>query len=66
MNSKIAIIEIGAGLAVPTIRIYGERMAKRFKRAHLIRINPLDTHVSAYRGMAIKAGGLEGLIAILG
>ena len=66
MNSKIAIIEIGAGLAVPTIRIYGERMAKRFKRTHLIRINPLDTHVSAYRGMAIKAGGLEGLIAILG
>ncbi len=66
MNSRIVIIEIGAGLAVPTIRIFGERMAKRFKRAHLIRINPVDTHVSAYRGMAIKAGGLEGLRMLLG
>lgn len=66
MNSKIVVIEIGAGLAVPTIRIYGEKMAKRFKRAHLIRINPVDIHVSAYRGLAIKAGGLEGLRALLG
>ncbi|WP_298086299.1 Sir2 family NAD-dependent protein deacetylase, partial [uncultured Campylobacter sp.] len=66
MNSRIVIIEIGAGLAVPTIRIFGERMAKRFKMAHLIRINPVDTHVSAYRGMAIKAGGLEGLRMLLG
>ena len=66
MNSRIVIIEIGAGLAVPTIRIFGERMAKRFKRAHLIRINPVDTHLSAYRGMAIRAEGLEGLKMLLG
>lgn len=65
MNSKIAIIEIGAGLAVPTIRAYGERMAKRFNKANLIRINPTDTKINPYCGVSIKMGGLEALKAIL-
>ncbi len=38
------IVEIGAGKAVPTVRITGERLAARY-RARLIRINPREFDV---------------------
>ncbi len=64
-NSKIAIIELGAGLTVPTIRKHGEALVKRFKNATLIRINPVDNYVSQYIGISLKCGALDGLRQIL-
>ena len=64
-NSKIAIIEIGAGLAVPTIRKHGEALVKRFKNATIIRINPKDNILNSQLGISLKLGGLEALNQIL-
>ncbi len=41
---KLVILEFGAGLAVPTIRFFGENITTRYD-ATLIRINPRDTEV---------------------
>jgi len=41
---KLVILEFGAGLAVPTIRFFGENIASRYD-ATLIRVNPRDTQV---------------------
>lgn len=38
---KLVVIEFGAGLAVPTVRMTGERIAKNFG-AKLIRVNPRE------------------------
>lgn len=64
-DKKLAIIEIGVGEAIPTIRNYGEKFAKKFKKAKLIRINPRDFYVSKYIGYSIPYGGLEGLEKVL-
>ncbi len=41
---KLVILEFGAGLAVPTIRFFGENIASRYD-AKLIRVNPRDIDV---------------------
>ncbi len=41
---KIVILEFGAGLAVPTIRYFGESLTSNYN-AKLIRINPRDTEI---------------------
>ncbi len=41
-NSRMSVIEIGAGTAVPTVRIEAERLAA-FPNATLIRINPRES-----------------------
>jgi len=64
-GKKLAIIEIGAGKAIPTIRNYGEKFAKKSKNFKLIRINPRDFHVSQYIGYSIPFGGLDGLRKVL-
>ena len=56
---KVAVIEIGAGTAIPSIRRMSESAAKTF-RTSLIRINPRD-----YQGLPgtlkLPFGGLEGI-----
>ena len=64
-NKKLAIIEIGAGKAIPTIRQEGDHMAKQFKNTKLIRINPRDFHMDEHSGFSIPFGALEGLEKIL-
>jgi len=64
-NKKLAIIEIGAGTAIPTIRQQGEHMAKRFSNYKLIRINPRDFKISKKLGFSIPFGGLEGIKKVL-
>ncbi len=58
-NLKLAIVEIGAGKAVPTVRYQSEKVAERFG-ATLIRINPRDYDVP-YGHISIPLGGLEGI-----
>ncbi|WP_457644494.1 SIR2 family NAD-dependent protein deacylase [Persephonella sp.] len=60
---EVAIIEIGAGKAVPTVRIFSERVKDRIFGT-LIRINPRDYDVPSGRDISIPLGGLEGIKAV--
>ncbi|NPA66984.1 MAG: NAD-dependent deacetylase [Chlorobi bacterium] len=63
-KAKPVIIEIGAGTAVPTVRLKSERLASEFETT-LIRINPRDFHIPHYvKGIEIPAGALEGIFGI--
>ena len=42
-GAKLAVIEIGAGTAVPTVRMTSEDVARHFG-VPLIRINPREAH----------------------
>jgi len=65
-GKKLTIIELGAGKAIPTIRNYGEKFAKKSKYFKLLRINPRDFYVSQYIGWSFPYGALEGLQKIEG
>ena len=64
-NKKVVIIEIGAGIAIPTIRLEGQHLAKRFNNYKLVRINPREFEISKNIGFSIPFGGLEGLKKVL-
>ena len=55
----LAIVEVGAGMAVPTVRYQGERLAMA-RNARLIRINPRDREVPDGE-ISIQSGSLEAL-----
>jgi NAD-dependent SIR2 family protein deacetylase len=60
-HKRLVIVEIGAGKAVPTVRLTSERIAREFN-ATLIRINPRDYDVPAnIKAFSIPTGGLDGL-----
>ena len=60
-NKSLVIVEIGAGLAVPTVRMTCESLLQNWKaEASFIRINPRDT--GAMDGIEVlETGALEGL-----
>lgn len=58
-DKKIVIIEIGAGTAVPTVRYESESILGS-NNAHLIRINPRDSHTPANQ-TSIPLNGLKGI-----
>lgn len=60
---RLAIIEIGAGTAIPTLRQYGERLVER-RGARLVRINPREADVSMTQGVGIPFGALDALRGI--
>lgn len=58
-SARLAVIELGAGTAIPSVRHTSERLAERFD-ATLIRINPRESHVpTGHFGLA--TGALQGL-----
>jgi NAD-dependent SIR2 family protein deacetylase len=59
---RLAIVECGAGTAVPTIRLGCENFARRFA-GDLVRINPREPHIPAGH-VALAAGALDALRAI--
>ncbi|MBC8138974.1 MAG: NAD-dependent deacetylase, partial [Fibrella sp.] len=63
-GGKIAVIEIGAGRAIPTVRLLSERVADA-AAATLVRINPRDC-VAPMRGVcaSIPLGSLDALTRI--
>lgn len=61
---RLAIIEIGAGEHVPTVRYESERTAVMLDGL-VIRINPRDYYIDSSIGVGIPMGGLEGLSEIL-
>ena len=50
------VIEIGAGVSIPTVRLFSEQFMSR-----LIRINPTDAKIPYKKGVSLAMGGLEGL-----
>lgn len=54
-----AVIELGAGLAIPTVRRKGEAL-----KAPLIRINPAAPEVSGHQQIGLKMGALQALMEI--
>jgi len=62
---RVAIVEIGAGTAIPTVRRQGEEIARRLPRARLIRINPREPEINPDLGWGLAMGGLEGIEALL-
>ncbi|MBF0143094.1 MAG: NAD-dependent deacetylase [Magnetococcales bacterium] len=63
-KQRLVVVEIGAGLAIPTIRLRSENHARR-AGGQLIRINPRDEAVTSPEDMALPLGGAEGTAAIL-
>ena len=53
------IIELGAGIAIPAVRMFGALLD-----APLIRINPMDVEVEKPGDIPIQAGALAGIAAI--
>jgi len=61
-HGRLAIIECGAGLAVPTIRAAGEALARRMD-ATIVRINPRDPGFSRH-AICVMTGAAEALARI--
>jgi NAD-dependent SIR2 family protein deacetylase len=61
-GASLAIIEMGAGTAVPTVRNTSEQIAKRFD-VPLIRINPRESQGAE---IGIEMGAAEALDKIIG
>jgi len=57
---KLAVVEIGAGRAVPTVRLQSEAIALSHS-APLIRINPRDYHVPSAEDIGLAVGSQEGI-----
>ncbi len=62
-KAKLAIVELGAGKAVPSVRLKSQSIAK-YKNATLIRINPRDYDIRG-EGISIPLGALEGVSKII-
>jgi NAD-dependent SIR2 family protein deacetylase len=57
------VIEIGAGLSIPTVRHFAQRVVRRHAGS-IIRINPREPHIGDLPGVAIAGAALETLSAI--
>ncbi len=57
---RIAVIELGAGTSIPTVRRLSERIGWGVENAHVIRINPREPEIMEPH-VSIQAGALEGL-----
>jgi NAD-dependent SIR2 family protein deacetylase len=63
-NYPLAVVEIGAGEAVPTVRNQAEHLVRKFE-ARLIRINPRDYQVPDKTHVSLPLGGAEGVDGIV-
>ncbi|GIW89061.1 MAG: NAD-dependent protein deacetylase [Isosphaeraceae bacterium] len=62
-SARLVIIECGAGLAIPTIRLISERAVRQFQGT-LIRINPREPEVPDPTHIALPIGARAALEAI--
>jgi NAD-dependent SIR2 family protein deacetylase len=61
--ARIAVLEIGAGTAIPSIRELGRQVVSRM-RGTLVRINPREYEVERGEDVSIQSGSLRALEAI--
>ncbi|MBV5323618.1 NAD-dependent deacetylase, partial [bacterium] len=59
-DKLIVVIELGAGSAIPTIRIASERLGWRYPGATVIRINTREPEIQDPH-IGLACGALEGL-----
>ncbi|MBR8034473.1 SIR2 family NAD-dependent protein deacylase [Burkholderia vietnamiensis] len=59
LAGRIVVVEIGAGMALPTVRRFSERHAPR-----LVRINTREPQTDPAKGVGIRGGALGTLLAI--
>ena len=59
LAEHLVVVEIGAGMALPTVRRFSERHAP-----HLVRINTREPQIDPAKGIGIRGGALETLLAI--
>jgi len=64
-NKKAAIIEIGAGSAIPTVRMEGEHLSQKYPKTKLIRINPQESEVILEKNISISSGAKTALEILL-
>ncbi len=62
LEGALVVVELGAGTAVPTVRLTSEHLARE-RGGRLVRINPGEAAVSG-RGLSIDLGALEALEAL--
>jgi NAD-dependent SIR2 family protein deacetylase len=62
-NRRIAVLEMGAGTAIPTIRATSERIGWNCEHATVIRINPREPEIQPPH-ISLVCGALEGLRVI--
>lgn len=62
-DRRIVVIEMGAGTAIPTIRVTSERIGWNYADATVIRINPREPEIAAPH-ISLACGALEGLRGI--
>lgn len=60
---NVAIVEIGAGTAIPSVRNFSHRISREYG-ARIIRVNPREPQVPSSRDVGIATGSLEALMAI--
>ncbi|CAE7717629.1 cobB [Symbiodinium sp. CCMP2456] len=64
-DAKLVVVEVGAGKAVPTIRMHSERVLSQCENATLIRINWDDSDVpAALKARSVSIGGVGALDAL--
>lgn len=65
-GKSMVVIEIGAGKAVPTVRLFSESTSREYD-AVLVRINPRDYDIpaSVKRGFSLAVGGLKAIEMLL-
>lgn len=59
-EARLAIVELGAGTGVPTVRSFSERTARYYPNTTLIRINVREPEIPG-EGISIGAGALQAL-----
>jgi NAD-dependent SIR2 family protein deacetylase len=62
-GARLVVLELGAGLAVPTVRLTSESVARRLGGT-LIRVNPREAETPG-GGISIAAGALEAIESLL-
>jgi len=62
-DKRIAVIEMGAGTGIPTIRALSERLGWNYERASVIRINPREPEIKSPH-VSLACGALEGVLEI--
>jgi NAD-dependent SIR2 family protein deacetylase len=53
---RLVVVEVGAGKAIPTVRLFSEQHGPR-----VIRINPRDFGIAAHLGIGVARSGIDGL-----
>lgn len=59
-DQRVAVIELGAGCAIPTIRATSERIGWNLENATVIRINPREPEIKEPH-ISLMCGALEGV-----